>query len=561
MKRCPQCRRDYFDDSLSFCLDDGATLVDGPSNDAHPTAILPGGVPSNEAATITQGETRPDTAANSTQINISKPALFASALVVALALVGVGYFYFGKSADKQIDSIAVMPFAFDTSDADIEYLSDGITESLINSISQVPNVTVKARSSVFTYKGKNVTPQQVASDLSVEAILMGRVVRRADQIDMNVELVDAVSGDHIWGEKYTRRFADLIALQSEIARDVSGKLTAKLSGAAQQKIEKSYTENIDAYQLYLRGRQLWNTRRPDDIRRSVDYFQQAIDKDPTYALSYVGLADAYLLFPEYNLSSAQEVYPKARAAVDKAIALDPTLAEARTTLATILSNFEWRFADAENEFRKALELNPNYATGHHWYSEYLFSMGRRAEAMNVMRRAQQLDPLSLIINGFLGILLREDGQIDASIAQVQKTLALDPNFPRGHLILGESYQAAGRYEEAIDEFAKAFTLSGMSAEAITAGAERVRGAFRAYGPQGYYRAMAIAFERPGQPAFPVIVAGYWAQSGEIDKAFEILEAAYQRRDYGLLMLKTGRLKTVENDPRYKALLKRVGLPE
>ena len=186
---------------------------------------------------------------------------------------------------------------------------------------------------------------------------------------------------------------------------------------------------------------------------------------------------------------------------------------------------------------------------------------RKDDAFDVARRAQQLDPLSPIINSFLGILLRETGQIDAAFTQLQKTLELDPNFPRGHLILADTYQEAGRFEEAIDEFQKAFTLSGMSPDAIAAGAERVRGAYRAYGPKGYYRAMAIAFERPGQPAFPVIIAGYWAQAGEIDRAFEILEAAYQRRDYGMLMLKTGRLKTVENDPRYKSLLRRVGLPE
>jgi TolB-like protein/Tfp pilus assembly protein PilF len=561
MKRCPQCRRDYFDDSLSFCLDDGSALVDGPANDGPPTAILPGSSPSSEAATITQNAARPDTASESAKTKFSKLTLTAGGLVLALALAGLGYIYIGDRTSKKIDSIAVMPFEFESSDADIEYLSDGITESLINSISQVPNVTVKARSSVFSYKGKNVAPQQVAKDLSVAALLMGRVVRRADQIDMSVELVDANSGDHLWGEKYTRKFADLLTLQSEIARDVSGKLQTKLSGAEKQKIEKSFTENVDAYQLYLRGRHYWNTRRPDDIRKSIEYFQQAIEEDPTYALAYAGLADGYILFPEYNLGSAQEYYPKARAAAEKAISIDPSLAEAHTSLASILSNFEWRFADAENEFRKALELNPNYATAHQWYSEYLFSMGRYAEALEVMRKAQQLDPLSLIINGFVGVLLRENGQIDAAFVQLQKTLELDPNFPRGHLFLAETYQAAERYDEAIDEFAKGFALSGTPPDIVAAGAERVRSALRTEGPKGFFRAMAQAFEKPGRPSFPVVIAGYWARAGETDKAFAILEEGYERRDYGMLMLKTGRMKGFENDPRFKSLLRRIGLPE
>jgi TolB-like protein/Tfp pilus assembly protein PilF len=562
MKRCPQCRRDYYDDSLLYCLDDGAALLEGPSSGDVETAVLPAGRVSSETATRTLDY---DAATRKTAHTASKRnSIIAVVLgIILVTALGVGsYFYYGRGPSKQIESIAVMPFVNDTGGPDLEYLSDGITESLINSLSQIPTITVKARSSVFTYKGKEISLRQVAKDLSVQAVLNGRVQQRGDQVLLNVELVDAGTGDQIWGDQYIRKLTDLIQLQSDIARDVSGKLKEKLTGAEQQKVAKSYTENTEAYQLYLKGRYHWNKRRPDDIRKSVEYFQQAIDRDPTYALAYAALAEGYIVAAAYRVGNGHENYPKARAAAQKAIEIDPTLAEGHNALASVLSN-EWRFAEAEAEWEKALELNPNYATAHQWYAEQLNSMGRYPEALGEIKRAQQVDPLSLIINGLVGVTLRLNGHIDECLAQLNKTLELDPNFPRTHLFLAETYEQMGRYDDAVDEFSKALVQSGTTSETVAHFAPIVKNAAKTGGAAAYARAFANVLEQSKGASEPpaAILAGYWARAGEIDKCFEILERAVDQHDDSVLMLKDPKLNAIKSDPRYKELLRRVGLPE
>ena len=537
-----------------YCLDDGTALLEGPTSTDEPaTKVLPVSPTSSEAAT---------TILETPAAAPGKKFLVLGALgVIVAALIVLGaYRYY--SPVHQVESIAVMPFVNAAANPDLDYLSDGITESLINSLSQIPNVSVKARSSVFTYKGKEVTPKQVANDLAVQAVLNGRVVQRGDLVILNVELVDASSGNQIWGDQYTRKVTDLVQLQSEIARDVSGKLRSKLTGEQQQKIAKNYTQNTEAYQLYLQGRYYWNKRKPDDIRRSIEYFQQAIDRDPTYALAYAGLAEAYIVAPQYNMGPASEYYPKARVAAARAIELDDTLAEGHSALATVLTNYDWKFAEAETEYRRALELNPNYASAHQWYAEHLYQTGRLREGLAEMQRAQELDPLSPIINALLGVVLRYNGRLDDSFAQLKKTVDLDPNFPRPHLFLAEGYEKLGRYDDAVDEFAKAFTLNGGSPDRIAEFTTRVKTAARSGGDKAYSRAMAETMEKllPSAPT-SVPVAGYWARAGETDKAFQILEQAYQNHDATLLMLTTGRLASVASDPRYKDLVHRVGLPE
>jgi eukaryotic-like serine/threonine-protein kinase len=567
MRRCPECRRDYYDESLIYCLDDGARLLDGPRIDAEPTAIIPAVDPSSEAATRTFGNTE---TTNETLAGVSGPRhrkrrlVFVLSLAVLAAVSGwTAYTYYRGGQSRQIESIAVMPFVNAAGNADLEYLSDGITESLINSLSQLPALSVKARSSVFTYKGKDVTPQQVANELSVQAVMNGRVQQRGDQVILNVELVDGATGNQLWGDQYARKLADLIELQSEIARDVSGKLRAKLTGAEQQKVTKNYTENTEAYQLYLRGRHHWNKRTADNIQKSIGYFQQAIDKDPTYALAYAGLAEAYILIPNYRLGAPHEYYPKARAAAMRAIEIDGTLAEAHNALASVVSNFDWKFSEAEREWKTALSLNPNYATAHQWYGEFLMAMGRYDEAIEEMRRAAALDPLSPIINGMFGVALMLNGQPEQAIEQLNKTLEIDPNFPRTHLFLAQAHQQMGRYEAAIDEFAKHYLLAGGSPEKAQELAERLRKAYRTGGPKAYVRAFAETIEAnqgsSGAPAF--VLASYWAHAGETDRAFAVLEKAYAKHDDSLLSLKDRRLDPLKSDPRYKDLLRRVGLPE
>jgi TolB-like protein len=562
MKRCPECRRDYYDDSLLYCLDDGAALLTGPGTSDQITAVLPDAHISNEAATRTL-EPNPQTR-TSPSIATNRKSLIGGIIGVALitALGVASYLYYGRSTSRQIASVAVMPFVNTGGNPDLEYLSDGLTESLINSLSQMPSLAVKARSSVFTYKGKEVSPQQVAKDLSVQAVLNGRIAQRGDLIMLSVELIDTATGNQLWGDQYTRKLADLVQLQSDLARDVSGKLKTKLTGAEQQQVSKNYTENIEAYQLYLRGRYHWNKRTPNDIRKGFEYFQQAIDKDPTFALAYAALAESYIVAASYRVGQPQDNYARARSAAAKAIEIDPTLAEAHNALASVMSN-EWRFADAEAEWKKALELNPNYATAHQWYAEQLTSMGRYQEALAEIKRAQELDPLSLIINGIVGVTLRLNGQRDACLAQLNKTLELDPNFPRTHLFLAETYEQLGRYDEAVDEFGKAFTLSGAPPERVAHFVPIVKNAAKTGGAMGYARAMAEVLEQSKGATEPpaVILAAYWARAGETGKCFEILERAFKARDDSLLMLKDPKMDPVKSDPRYKDLLHSVGLPE
>src|SRR5437667_2817290 len=297
-----------------------------------------------------------------------------------------------------IQSIAVLPFTNASGNSDVDYLSDGITESLINSLSQIPNLSVKARSTVFHYKGKDVTPQQAGSELSVQAVLNGRVMQHGDQLTLSLELVDARTGDQIWGEQYNRKTTDLAALQSEIARDVSNKLRTKLSGAEEQRVTKSYTANAEAYQLYLKGRFYWNKRTIDDFNRAIPNFQQAIDKDPNYALAYSGLADSYALLAVFGVVPPKDLMPQARAAATKSLALDDSLAEAHASLGEIMAYYDWDFSGAEREFRRAIDLNPNYATAHQWLAEEISVLRGHEEALAEIRRALELDPLSLIIN-------------------------------------------------------------------------------------------------------------------------------------------------------------------
>ena len=340
--------------------------------------------------------------------------------IIGVLLVGVistvGYFAFVSrgGSTKQINSIAVMPFVNESGNADFDYLTDGMTDTLISSLSQMPNLSVKAHTSVFRYKGKSELPKTIASELNVQAILNGRVLQRGDQLTVSLELIDPQTETVLWSEKYDRKQGDLVSLEKDIAADVSNKLKSRLTGADEQRVAKTYTTNAEAYQLYLKGRFYWNQRNAASLKKAAEYFQQAIDKDPTYALAYSGLADSYALLPNYSGGRPEEYFPKAKAAALKAVQLDDNLAEGHTSLANILISFEWNVADSTREFKRAIELNPNYATAHHWYSDGpLLSTRQFDESIAEMKRAQEIDPLSLIINGELGANYIYAGQYDA----------------------------------------------------------------------------------------------------------------------------------------------------
>ncbi|MDQ3753402.1 MAG: winged helix-turn-helix domain-containing protein, partial [Acidobacteriota bacterium] len=480
------------------------------------------------------------------------------ALVVAAAAVGA-YFYFNRSRQvatdqTPINSIAVLPFVNAGANPEVEYLSDGISESLINSLSQLPKLSVKARSSVFRYKGKEIEPQQVGAELNVQAILNGRVVQRGDDLTLSLSLVDARNGNQLWGEQYKRKLADLVSLQGEIARDVSDKLRQKLTGADDEKLAKNYTQNTQAYQLYLKGRFHWNKRTPQDLQKAIAYFQQAIAIDPNYALAYTGLADAYALLANAG-TPPREMMPRARAAALKALSLDDNLAEAHTALGQIIVYYDYDFAGAEREHQRAIELNPNYATAHQWYSELLTGFGRHEEALAEMRRALEIDPLSLIINRQYGVSLLFARQYDAALAQLHKTLELDANFALAHSTLSLAYRLKGDYAASVEELAKYEELIGEQQNAAM-----LRESFARSGWQGFLRTMSG--ERRPANSTPYIVATFHAALGEKDKAFAELNKSYENREAFLALLKVDpRFDSLRADPRFQELLRRVGLPQ
>jgi len=573
MKRCPECRRDYYDDSLLYCLDDGSALLEGPASADEPaTAVFPSVHTTEEERTRTfdnEPAAQRSGASSSLKNQASKRnTLIAGVIgIMIVTALGVGSFlYYGRS-DTQISSIAVLPFVNESGNADIEYLSDGMTETLINNLSQIPNLSVKARSSVFRYKGKDIDPQKIATDLKVQAILNGRVMQRGDSLTLNLEMVDVQTGDQIWGQQYSRKLTDLVTLQSDIARDVSTKLRTRLSGADERKVVKNYTANPEAYQLYLQGRYFWNKRNEADIRKSLDYFQRAIEKDPTYALAYAGLADAYSVLPSYTNDIALDAYARARAAALKAMELDDSLAEPHATLGTILMENDWNFTESEREFKRAIELNPSYATAHHWYAEYLLAMGRDDEALAEIKRAQELDPLSLIINGIVGVVHHQRGEHEQAVVQLKKTIEIDPSFARSHMFLAEIYREQGMYELAIDEGEKHMTLLGLPPNDAARMAAALRSAFRKSGEKGYLRMQLELIEavraidpKLAPPLF--VMAAIHAKSGENDKAFEYLERAYTQRQPDMVRLKRDRnFESLRSDPRFADLLKRIGFPQ
>ncbi|CAN5757350.1 hypothetical protein BH20ACI3_BH20ACI3_24720 [soil metagenome] len=321
-----------------------------------------------------------------------------TAAIIGLAVLAAGItlalYLRGRTSDATIKSIAVMPFVNEGGKAELEYLSDGMTDTLISSLSQIPNLSVKARSSVFRYKGKETNPQTIGKELNVQGILNGRIAQRGDQLTLTLELVDAQTENVIWSEQYNRQQTDLVSLQSEIARNVSNKLRTKLSGADEQKVAKTYTANPEAYQLYLKGLYHWNKRTGEALKTSIAYFNQAIEKDPSYAQAYAGMALAYVLLPQYSAGKPEESMAKANAAARKALEMDDTLAEAHTALGLILFTYERNVPESDREYQRAIELNPNYATAHQWYGGGLGATGRFDQAIAEGRRAVELDPLS-----------------------------------------------------------------------------------------------------------------------------------------------------------------------
>jgi eukaryotic-like serine/threonine-protein kinase len=496
-----------------------------------------------------------------TGIKRHKPAVVIGILVLVAGIIGSGLYWRARSGNTggAINSIAVLPFQNRSSDADTEYLSDGLAESLIYRLSQLPNLKVSPTSSIMRYKGKELDAQKIAAELGVQAIMSGRMTQRGENLSISVELIDAANNKIIWGEQYERKMAELLATQREIATTITEKLQVKLSGEGAKGITKQYTESNEAYQLYLRGRFLWNKRTIESLKQAIEYYNQAIGKDPAFALAYSGLAETYVLFPNYDIASAKDSMPQAKAAAMRALELDDSLAEAHTALGWYLSTFEYDWAGGEREFRRAIELNPKYATAHQWLGEVLAQTKRFDEGQAETRRALEADPLSPIISFNVGWQLFLARRYDDAIREFDHTANLHPNFALATTGSCWSYYAKGALNQAIPICRKAREL--------------VPDAFN----RGY---LSLVLGRAGQreearnlleelrsdslrrdvPSIAIALAHIGLN--EKEEALKMLEKEVAERGYwASTFAVTPEVDELRSEPRFRALIRRLNLPE
>ncbi|HSI87537.1 MAG TPA: hypothetical protein VK918_00650 [Pyrinomonadaceae bacterium] len=566
MKRCPECGRDYNDDSMSFCLDDGSELLFGPAlMDEPATAILPapsaaGGLthPTDESELKTAMLRPSATGGGSDSARGFDKRLLGFPILFAIIVLGgfLGYRYFSTPSTKQIDSIAVMPFVNESGNADVEYLSDGMTETLINSLSKIPNLSVKARSTVFSYKGQISDPADIGRRLAVQAVLNGRVVQRGDDITLYLSLVDARTGDQIWGDSYERKLADLALLQKEVTRDVSRNLREHLSGADVSRLTKNYTDDAEAYQFYARGRHHLLKATHPDILASIRNFQQAIELDPGYALAYVGLADAFRA-PVAETDPA-EALARSKAAAQKAIELDDTLADAHAVMGWIAFWYEWDWEASERNLRRAIELDGNNAEAHLFYSHLLSNTGRHAEALLEARRARELDPLNIRINALEGQYLIHAGQVDEGLARLQATKELDPNSWMAHLFSTSGYIEKSMFAEAIAEGHKTVELSPHSRSFSFLAVALAKAGRQAEARKELQTILNMSRERW---ISPYSVALVYNALGDREQTLSWLERALTERDPRMVFLKVEpKWNNLRSDPQFQNLLKRLNFP-
>jgi serine/threonine protein kinase len=487
-------------------------------------------------------------------------------LAICIAVIGLaagGTLYVQSVRKAQIDSIAVLPFTNGGGDANTDYLSDGITESLIDSLAHVPQLKVKSRNTVFRYKGKDVDAQKAGTDLGVSALVSGRVVPRGDSMEVSTELTDVRDSTVIWGQRYSGKSADIISLQQQITGDIAEKLRSKISTSEKQQVTKQGTQNPEAYELYLKGRYYFNKQTFPDSTAAISYFNQAIAKDPSYALAYSGLADAYNDLPSYGGGTPGENYPKSNAAARKALELDATLARPHAILGSNEMEYDWDFAGGEAEFKKAFELDPNDADAHAWYAyDIAIIGGREREAIAEVNRAHQLDPLSLGISTQVGIVHLWAHQFDEAIVACQKVANENPTFAEAHVCLAHAYWGKHMYPQVIEEWKIYGQLSGDRNESDFAAA--LERGFRAAGWKGALTKgiEARLAQRKTGYASAFRIAGMYAELGDKDRAFRWLNTAYRERDWWLEGLKTHfSFDPIRSDPRFAELTRKVGLPQ
>ncbi len=509
--------------------------------------------------------TAPSTPASSAEYIVSgikqhKFAVIVAVIVLAAGATGLGMYLHARNSEVAIDSIAVLPFQNRSTEADSEYLSDGLAESLIYRLSQLPNLKVSPTSVVFRYKGQQVDPIKVGKDLGVSAVLSGRITQRGDNLTISAELVDVRYNKLLWGEQYDRKTSELLATQREIAREIVDTLKLRVSGQ-ERGLAKHYTESNEAYQLYLKGRFYFNKRSEEGMQKSLEYFQQAIEKDPTFALAYSGLADTYdlLATPDAGGAMAPDAaLPKGKKAALKAIELDGTLAEPHVSLAHVKYYYDRDWAGAEREFKRAIELNPDYPQAHHWYAIYLVWSGRTNEGLAEIRRAQELDPLSLPISMTAGWLLCDAGRTDEGIEELRKTLEMDPAFVVAHHRLALCYERKGAYDLAIIEYQKVSDLGAKPLGTAGLGQAYAMAGKRNEAQKALAEVQEISKQRYVSPS---VFALIYAALGDKDQAFAWLDKSIDEHDLLTARLKVdARFDNLRSDPRFAELERRVGLP-
>ncbi len=487
--------------------------------------------------------------------------------VIAAALFVLNVFrvrdrILGSTRIPPIQSLAVLPLTNLSGDPDQEYFSDGMTDTLITDLAQMGSVKVISRTSIMRYKKTDKSLPEIARELNVGGIIEGTVQRSGDRVRITAQLIEGATDKHLWAKSYERAVKDVLALQDEVARDVANEIKVKLTPQEQARLTRARPVNPEAHELYLRGRFHWNKRSPEGVRKSIEYFEQAIEKDPDNALAYSALADSYNVISSYNLLAPNEAFPKAKEAATKAVQLDDSLAEAHTSLAVVKAAYEWEWSGAEREYKRAIELNPGYATAHYWYAfSVLTRLGRFEEAIAEMNRALEFDPFSLIINTNLGWIFYYAHRYDDALEQCRKVLDLDSNFASAHLRMVQAYEQKGMFDDAIAETEK---LIPLRREDQPEDIRALRKAYRTSGAKGYWRQRLGSVQQQMKHHYvsPAFVASIYASLGEKDEAFLWLEHAYAERDNWLSFLKVDpRFDTLRSDPRFQDLLRRIGLPQ
>ena len=491
----------------------------------------------------------------------NRPRTVLLALVCAVVLVLAVVIYFwraGKTGEQTaaVKSIAVLPFKPLVADSHDEYLELGMADTLITRLSSLKQLVVRPTSAVRKYTDVQQDALVAGRQLQVESILDGGIQRLGDRLRVTVRLINVNDGATLWADTFDERFTDIFAVQDAISRRLAGVLALKLSGDDKKLLEKHYTANTEAYQLYLKGRYFWNKRTGDGLREAIKYFGQAIEMDSNYGLAYAGIADCYVLLGNDGELPGDEGYSRAKAAAIRALEIDDRLAEAHTSLAFALAGYHQNSPDAEPEFKRSLELNPNYATGHHWYGLYLYGVGRPEEALSEMKRAKDLDPLSLVINAELGWAFVWVGQYDQAIEQLQKTLEMDGNFIRTHQVLGLVYLRRGQYEQAIAEYERARQLNGDTNTLVHLGYAYAVAGRRSEAQKTL--GQMIELEKLGR-VLPSEIAMVYMGLGNIDRAFAWLEKSYATHENLSFIKVNSEFERLRSDPRYAALLERAGL--